>query len=374
MNSTSPRLLDFFAGSGLVSSGMDEICQTVWANDICQQKGDFFQKNHPETQFLLDSISNLKGQDLPEADISWASFPCQDLSLAGNRGGLTSSRSGLFWEWLRLLDESPKRPRVLAIENVIGLVTSQGGEDYRQLQLSLEERGYRVGPMIINAWHWVPQSRPRLFVVAVAKGIDTSAYESTFPNWLHSTPLQRAFSTLPNTIFWNLPEVKAPRPALSDIIEWNAPVLPQEKTERLLSLVPDNHVREIDNLPANKQYVFPGYRRTRNGKQVLELRFDGLAGCLRTAKGGSSRQFLLIWNKGKWESRLITTREAARLMGAPESYSLSENYNESYNAMGDAVAVPVVQFLAKHLLAPLAKLPLNSDVSSRKAPKFCLQP
>ena len=100
--------------------------------------------------------------------------------------------------------------------------------------------------------------------------------------------------------------------------------------------------------------MFPGYRRTRNGQQVLELRFDDLSGCLRTAEGGSSCQFLLLHNSGEWTARLITPREAARLMGAPDCYRLSPSYNESYNAMGDAVVVPVVTHLVDHLLVPLA--------------------
>ena len=111
----------------------------------------------------------------------------------------------------------------------------------------------------------------------------------------------------------------------------------------------------LAKLPAGHCGVFPGYRRTRNGKQVLELRFDNLSGCLRTAEGGSSRQFLILHDRGDWKARLITPVEAARLMGAPEKYKLSASYNESYNAMGDAVVVPVVKHLVDHLLVPLTR-------------------
>jgi DNA (cytosine-5)-methyltransferase 1 len=100
--------------------------------------------------------------------------------------------------------------------------------------------------------------------------------------------------------------------------------------------------------------VFPGYKRIRNGKQVLELRFDNVAGCLRTPQGGSSRQFLVIHRDSGFETRLLTVGETARLMGVRDSYRLEGTYNDSYKAMGDAVAVPVVRHLARHLLAPLA--------------------
>lgn len=324
--------------------------------------------------FHEGSITEVAGASLPEADISWASFPCQDLSLAGNRGGLGSSRSGLFWEWLRVLDETPITPRVLAIENVVGLLTSNSGEDYQELHQALVKRGYRVGPMVINSWHWVPQSRPRLFIVAVKAELDTRPYEAQFPNWLHPNSLQKSVAGLPETVFWNLPEpCEREKPSLQKLIQWEAPVSPPAETEKLLSLVPEKHRKLISNLSPNERMAFPGYRRTRHGKQVLELRFDDLAGCLRTAKGGSSRQFLLIWDRGQWKSRLLTTREAARLMGAPDSYQLSENYNESYNAMGDAVAVPVAKFLGEALLVPLSNCQPLSHATRRRAPEFCLK-
>jgi DNA (cytosine-5)-methyltransferase 1 len=101
--------------------------------------------------------------------------------------------------------------------------------------------------------------------------------------------------------------------------------------------------------------VFPGYKRTRNGHQVLELRFDNIAGCLRTPGGGSSRQLLVIYSDGLFKTRLLTVREAARLMGVRESYRIEGSYNDGYKAMGDAVAVPVVRYLARHLLAPLSE-------------------
>ena len=101
--------------------------------------------------------------------------------------------------------------------------------------------------------------------------------------------------------------------------------------------------------------VFPGYKRTRQGKQTLELRFDGVAGCLRTPEGGSSRQYVVIVEDGKPRARLLSLREVAALMGAREDYKIPGSYNDGYRAMGDAVAVPVTRFLAAELLLPLAR-------------------
>ena len=71
-----------------------------------------------------------------------------------------------------------------------------------------------------------------------------------------------------------------------------------------------------------------GYRRTRNGKQQLELRFDGIAGCLRTPEGGSSKQYLVVKKDGTVHARLLTVRETARLMGAPDSFKLPGSQND----------------------------------------------
>ena len=93
----------------------------------------------------------------------------------------------------------------------------------------------------------------------------------------------------------------------------------------------------------------------RQGRQQLELRFDGIAGCLRTPEGGSSKQYLVVQNDGETHARLLTVRETARLMGAPDSFLLPGSYNDAYKAMGDAVAAPVVQFLGEQFLSKLAE-------------------
>ncbi len=115
---------EFFAGSGLVAYGLRGLFSPVWANDISEQKAAVYRANFSKKHFVLDDIKNISGAKLPPADLSWASFPCQDLSLAGNMGGINAERSGLVWEWLRVLDEMPAAPRVLALENVTGLLLS----------------------------------------------------------------------------------------------------------------------------------------------------------------------------------------------------------------------------------------------------------
>lgn len=351
-----PNFLEFFAGSGLVAEGMKNAFRAVWANDVCPKKAAVYRANHGHEIFHLGSITEINGCDLPAAALAWASFPCQDLSLAGLTGGIHASRSGLVWEWLRIIDEMPEPPPVLAAENVAGLVSVNGGENYKILHKALVARGYRVGAMLIDAVHWLPQSRPRIFVVAVRSGCNIPpSLVSATPTWLHPESVRKAAQALEGWVWWHVPPPPPRRHTISDVVEWEAGFLEPTTDSRNISLISQRHREILNNLPPSKPWVMPGYRRTRNGKQVLELRFDGLSGCLRTPEGGSSRQFVIIKQGDRINSRLITIREAARLMGAPDEYQIPGAYNDGYKAMGDAVAVPVVQWLAQRLLSPLVR-------------------
>ena len=115
---------EFFAGSGLVAYGLKGMFTPIWANDISEQKAAVYKANFGDDYFRLGDIKNVHGYDLPFAHLSWASFPCQDLSLAGSLGGIHASRSGLVWEWLRVLDEIPQKPKILLLENVTGLLST----------------------------------------------------------------------------------------------------------------------------------------------------------------------------------------------------------------------------------------------------------
>jgi DNA (cytosine-5)-methyltransferase 1 len=131
------------------------------------------------------------------------------------------------------------------------------------------------------------------------------------------------------------------------------------ETKRLLDMMsPINREKVEKAKRAQRCMVGAIYKRTRSDEngvraQRAEIRFDDVAGCLRTPVGGSSRQSIMIVEGNKIRSRLLSPREAARLMGLPDSYKLPTNYNEAYHLSGDGVAVPVVRHLAAHVLEPL---------------------
>ena len=344
---------EFFAGSGLVSYGLKGMFSPVWANDNSEKKAFVYRSNFVSHHLVLDDIKNISGADLPYAHLSWASFPCQDLSLAGSLGGIDAKRSGLVWEWLRILREAPHRPAILLIENVAGLLSSDQGNNYIRLHYALLELGYNSGAMLIDAVHFVPQSRLRVFILAVKNDVTIPEYlTDTGPNWLHNKSAANLGKSLPGWIWWKADKPRNRRAGLNDIIDFS---IPYNKNE-VLQLIPPKHKEKLDSM---KNAVATGYRRTRSGKQCLEVRFDGVAGCLRTPEGGSSKQFLIVKHDGVLNARLLSPREAARLMGAPDSFNLPDSYNDGYKAMGDAVVMPVVTFIGEAFLSKLSEVAYN---------------
>ena len=357
------RALDFFAGSGLVRLGLEPDFQTVWANDICPRKAAVYDANETSHPIHVASITDVQGADLPTANLAWASFPCQDLSLAGNLSGIRKgTRSGLFWEWMRVIDEmGERRPPLLVAENVVGFLIGKDGEYFKRAYRAFRDRGYLAGAIVIDARLFVPQSRPRAFLIAVESSTDIADLAHIGPGPFHPEALLRAAAAVqdPEWVWWSMPEPTEPATGLCDIYERDAPCDSAAQTAAWRAILSAGSRRRLDEQIESGEFaVGTGYRRTRpdesgRKRQRLEIRFDGVAGCLRTPGGGSSRQLVLIVDNGEVRTRLMTVRECARLMGAPDWYKIPGTYNDGYRAMGDAVVVPVVRWLTRHLLSPL---------------------
>jgi len=362
-------LYEFFAGGGFARLGLEPDFTCVFANDIEPAKARAYAAAFGGDDMRVGDIWKLSTADLPgQAALAWASFPCQDLSLAGARRGLAAPRSGAFWGFHRLIEKlaaEKRAPDILALENVCGLLSSHGGADFTALVHALDGLGYRVGALEIDAAHFVPQSRPRLFIIA-ARNAPPSLTSAGPSEPFHSQALRSVVARMPDTlrkhfVWWRLPAPPKRNTRLTDLLDddgnvaWNS----DEQTERLLSQMSTLQRARVDALRESAaREVGAVFRRIRveHGERVqrAEARFDGLAGCLRTPAGGSSRQLLLFVEGQQTHSRLLAPREAARLMGAPDHYPLPENQTAALHLVGDAVSPSVVRWLSQHLLAPLA--------------------
>lgn len=366
---------DFFAGGGMAGLGLGPSWKCLMANDFSEKKARAYHANFfPASDLILKDVHSLTTEELPGRPVlAWASFPCQDLSLAGKGRGLKGNRSGSYWGFWRLVKELQGEGRsisILVLENVVGTITAKNGNDFRLLLESLVELDYLVGPLVVDAAHFVPQSRPRLFLVAVKSGhcINKEALRDTPSITWHADKLREAYKRLPSIIreswiWWNLPLPPKRQIQLSDVLEKDPKDVPwhsEGETQRLLDLMSPLNRKKVRIAQASgKKVCGTIYRRVRQDKsgnktQRAEVRFDQISGCLRTSSGGSSRQFIMIVEGDRIRSRLISTREAARLMGLPESYKLPQSYNEAYHLLGDGLVVPVVSWLEEQLLYPLA--------------------
>ncbi|WGM31220.1 DNA cytosine methyltransferase [Brevundimonas sp. NIBR11] len=373
-----PGFYEFFAGGGMVRAGLGAGWDCLFANDFDARKGLTYQANWGTGgELTVGDIRALSADALPDRpDLVWGSFPCQDLSLAGHGKGLAGERSGTFyafWDLVTGLAAEGRAPRLVAVENVCGALTSRNGQDFEAMARTFAEAGYRFGALVINADLFTPQSRPRLFVVGLHA--DTELSEGlTSPEPLapfHTPAVIRAVDRLPadlraKALWWNLPTPPHRTQVFADLIEeapdsiaWHTPA----ETDRLLSMMsPVNRAKVQAAQRAGRRMVGGVYRRTRteasgNKVQRAEVRFDDVAGCLRTPSGGSSRQTILVIDGPRIRSRLISARETARLMGLPESYILPRRYSDAYHLTGDGVVVPVARHLAHHLLEPLIGAP-----------------
>lgn len=358
--------VDFFAGAGLATLGLTKAgWRCIWANDIDPRKQSVYVSNFGDREFVLGDLAGISARTVPAgARMAWASFPCQDLSLAGWRKGLSAERSGVFWAFWRIMREqmsAGRRPPMIVIENVPGLLY---GDSFAGLCEAVAALGMQFGALMINANAFVPQSRERVFLVAVDERVDVARWTLPEPSRKLSTlPLLEAHRRLSDDLkmrwrWWKLRDAPPMAVSLSEIVEPEAQVAWHEpdRTSALLGLMNRANRTKIDTvLDSGRTQIGFLYKRTRGDGQRAEVRFDGIAGCLRTPKGGSSRQTVVLVANGRVRTRLLTAREAARLMGVPDSFILPDRYNNAYKAMGDGVIVPAVTWLSDHLLRPLAK-------------------
>jgi DNA (cytosine-5)-methyltransferase 1 len=369
-----PSFYEFFAGGGMARAGLGASWTCLFANDFDPKKGLTYQANWGVGgELTIGDIAQLKASDLPgHADLVWGSFPCQDLSLAGGGAGLKGERSGTFypfWDLIRSLKEAGRAPKLVALENVLGTLTSHGGQDFEAICSTFAEAGYRYGALVINASLFVPQSRPRLFMIGVREDVDIDGAllspEPIAP--FHTAALQRAFERVGKTalkrlVWWNVPAPPHRNDTIADLIEehpdsvaWHTDT---ERDQIVAKMSPVNLAKLEAAKRAGRRMVGGIYKRTRldeRGRKVqrAEVRFDDIAGCLRTPAGGSSRQVIMVVDGKKVRTRLISARETARLMGLDDTYKLPKNYNEAYHLTGDGVVVHVVRHLAEHIFEPL---------------------
>jgi DNA (cytosine-5)-methyltransferase 1 len=384
--SNDPTCIEFFSGIGLTHLGLSSHgWKCLYANDIEPKKKRMYETSfgladyyHVEDVWQTDEIvARIPRQ---RADLATASFPCVDLSLAGNLKGLSGSESGAFYGFIKVLKklrQQRRSPRAVLVENVIGFLSSHKGKFFKAALQELAELGYYVDAFIVDAKHFTPQSRPRLFVLGFQRDLMPASRNRRFgrawnlEKWMQSALRPAKLLDVLNKIDlqtgW-IPLKLTPLPPENrnlhryiDIDEnqdwWDA-----KRVRKHLAEMHSYHLDRVERLKSGSDYtVGTIYRRVRAGKSKSEIRTDGLAGCLRTPRGGSSKQIVLVVGKGRIRMRWMTPREYARLQGCPD-FPIEVERNEALWGFGDAVCVPVIEWIAENVLTQL----FPSAVGSRQ--------
>jgi DNA (cytosine-5)-methyltransferase 1 len=366
---TERTVAEFFAGIGLMRMGLEQAgWQVIWANDIDEDKKRMYQGHYSsdDAHFQLGDVHDLAGDDIPTVALATASFPCNDLSLAGARRGLAGEHSGAFWGFVKTIRAmGNRRPPLVMLENVAGFLSSNDGQDFTDACLALNDLGYAVDAFIIDAALFVPQSRQRLFLIGrrdmgkINRVCETPGF---YESQCRPAALADFILLWSTGVHWNirpLPDIQKTSVGLTGILEdlpansvywWS-----RERADYLLSQMSDRHRAIAENMIAGKAMSYGTvFRRVRHGRSMAELRTDGVAGCLRTPRGGSGRQILFAAGRGRFAVRLLTPRECARLMGAGD-FKITVPLNQALFGFGDAVCVPVIRWIAEHYLTPVWK-------------------
>ncbi len=356
------RVAEFFAGIGLVRLALENRGWSVaLANDFDEQKATMYRQNFGGDHLTTDDIHELPAADIPDCALFTASFPCNDLSIAGSMTGIDGANSGAFWGFIRIVRElAERRPPLILLENVVGFLMAHGGRDFETALVALNELGYSCDAFVLDAASFVPQSRARLFVVAQRQ--PPGAPRNILNSGDCRPPALTSFILSHPDIRWNLRPLPAPSKLashLDQIVERLPEAAPEwwndERANYFMAQLSERHKTLAIEMIAGKRVSYAtAFRRVRKGRSMAELRVDGVAGCLRTPRGGSGRQILFRAGRGKFGVRLLTPRECARLQGVPDSYQINVRANQALFGFGDAVCVPVIEWIVDHYLTPVA--------------------
>ncbi len=374
---------EFFAGIGLMRMGLEQSgWRVIFANDIDSQKQEMYYAQFPdaESHFRLGDVHLLQATEVPTVTLATASFPCNDLSLAGAREGLNGKESSAFWGFVRILNEmDARKPPIVLLENVPGLLNSHGGKDLREALRALNDLGYFVDTFFLDAINFVPQSRQRFFIIGLQKAVLDSKYvynsDDVILNDLRPKKLID-FIKENDDVMWalrSLPNQPEKKSRLEDIIDDLPSQSPYwwsfERSQYLLNQMSPSHRARADQMIKGLEWSYGTvFRRMRHGKSMAELRTDGVAGCLRTPRGGSGRQILVKAGKDQFYARLLTPQECAKLMGA-DDYNILVPLNQALFGFGDAVCVPVINWIATYYLNPIVNELVHSHALFQEAPR-----
>ncbi|MFO0864502.1 MAG: DNA (cytosine-5-)-methyltransferase, partial [Gemmataceae bacterium] len=324
---SAKNFAEFFAGIGLVGEGLRPSgWRCVYANDIDPKKHAMHTARHGGSEpFHLEDVGNTDAilEQLAEPSfLATASFPCVDLSLAGHYRGFEGEHSSTFFGFAQVLASlGQRKPQVVMLENVVGFLTARGGKDFVAATQHLADLGYWLDVILVDACHFVPQSRPRVFVIGVQEYLRPMQSGSLLSEWNVELPhtlrpkaildLRQSTRLPTGWVTFDLPPPPKRTLKLNELIDKgeNQDWWDETETTRHLGMLSDRHRLALEFARSSDEpFVATAFRRMRQKTMRLEVRFDGVAGCLRTPRGGSARQIVVVADREKIRIRWMSPR------------------------------------------------------------------
>lgn len=322
MKDSGYTVASMFAGIGGVDLGFEQAgAKTVWANEIDHFACETYRKNFPKVRLEEGDIYKLSIPKDIHIDILCAGFPCQAFSVAGYRKGFEDDRGVLFYQVMRIAEETGVR--TIFCENVKNLKSHDHGNTYRVIRKLLEDAGYCVTEKVLNTCKYgnIPQNRERIYIVAFKRKADGSCPERDYFAFPTPTPLKTK---------------------LSDIVDYSGDV-PDS-----LYYKPDHQYYEALNKAMDEDDTVYQWRRV-----YVRKNKSGMCPTLTANMGEGGHNVPII--RDQKGIRKLTPEECLRFQGFPKSFKFPEDMAQShkYKQAGNSVSVPVIKRIAENVITAM---------------------
>ena len=305
------KTLDLFAGIGGIRLGFEKAeFETVFANDFEEQCKATYDANFDTCKLVVEDITKIEPEDLPEFDFLLGGFPCQPFSVAGYRQGFKDkkNRGNLFFYIAKIIEE--RQPMGFLLENVKNLKGHDDGRTFKMIEKTLKDLGYHIKSKILNSMEYgnMPQNRERVYIV----GFKNKKYADRF--------------------IW--PKKKKLNVKITDLLEKDVPAKYYYNDKPLYEKIKNDITEEGKVYQWRRQYV-------RENK-------SGVCPTLTANMGMGGHNVPII--KDKKGIRKLTPLECARIQGFPMDYKLPNLADSAlYKQFGNSVTVTVIEAVAKEI-------------------------